>query len=271
MFGSNGIVASCISLPSQEIVLLRTFIGSLFLISLFRLSGQKEGRISDKRHLRFLIFSGTAMGASWMFLYEAYRLIGVSIASLLYYCGPVIVMAVSPVVFKERLTSRKLGGFTAVLIGIAAINMQSAYEGRSNLGLLYGGLSAMMYAFMVIFSKKACSISGMRNSMLQLVVSFLTVAACNGIKSGLVIQVTKGDWIPILVLGAINTGFGCCLYFSSINRLPVQTVATLGYLEPLSAVAFSVVFLNEMLQPSLILGAALIIGGAVFAEGRSME
>ena len=33
LFGSNGIVASFISLKSFDIVLLRTFIGSIFIIS----------------------------------------------------------------------------------------------------------------------------------------------------------------------------------------------------------------------------------------------
>lgn len=42
-----------------------------------------------------LIVSGIAMGTS-VFLYEAYVRIGVSIAALFYYCGPVIVMALSP-------------------------------------------------------------------------------------------------------------------------------------------------------------------------------
>ena len=51
------------------------------------------------------------MGASWMFLYEAYQQIGVSLASLLYYCGPVIVMVLSPLIFKEKLTAPKAVGF----------------------------------------------------------------------------------------------------------------------------------------------------------------
>jgi len=55
--------------------------------------------------------------------------------------------------------------------------------------------------------------------------------------------------------------------FSSIGHLTVQMVAICGYLEPLSAVAFSVLFLREILQPIQVLGAVLVIGGAIFAEG----
>ena len=101
LFGSNGVVASYISLTSYEIVFLRSLIGSILLISLFKLADNKIDLTKNKRHLLYLIISGVAMGVSWIFLYEAYQQIGVSIASLAYYCGPVIVMLLSPVLFKE--------------------------------------------------------------------------------------------------------------------------------------------------------------------------
>ena len=69
-----------------------------------------------------------------------------------------------------------------------------------------------------------------------------------------------------MFLGLINTGVGCYLYFSSIGGLPAQTVAVCGYLEPLSAVAFSVVLLGEVLMPIQLVGMILIIGGAAAGE-----
>ena len=86
LFGSNGIVASYILLSSTEIVFTRTLIGSLFLILIFVFSKQKAQFWKNKTHLCYLIISGIAMGASWMFLYEAYSRIGVSIATLAYAC-----------------------------------------------------------------------------------------------------------------------------------------------------------------------------------------
>ena len=47
-------------------------------------------------------------------------------------------------------------------------------------------------------------------------------------------EIARGDWIPILWISLLNTGGGCYFYFSSIGRLPVQTVAIYGYIEPLS-------------------------------------
>lgn len=266
LFGSNGVVATFISLSSYEIVLFRTLIGSLLLLIIFFFTRQTLTFLRSKRDSLFMVGSGIAMGASWMFLYEAYAQIGVGIASLAYYCGPIIVMVLSPFLFQEALTRPKLVGFVVVLCGIFLVNGQVAFEGKSSWGLFCGGMSALMFAVMVIFNKKAKSITGLENSMLQLLISFFTVALFFLCKQGFSIQVSPSDWIPILILGLINTGIGCYLYFSSFDKLPVQTVAICGYLEPLSAVAFSVLFLHEILQPVQVLGAALILGGAIWGE-----
>lgn len=263
LFGSNGVVASRIALSSYEIVLLCTGIGSALLMALFLLRGGKFHFWQHKREFAFLTASGIAMGVSWMFLYEAYQRIGVSLSSLLYYCGPVIVMALSPLLFREKLTAAKIVSFLVVAMGVVAVN--GGVEGgiQDHWGLFCGAMSALMYAAMVICSKKTVHITGMENSALQLLVSFLTAAVFMGLRQGLSLAVPAENWPWILLLGLMNTGFGCYCYFSSIGSLPVQTVAICGYLEPLSAVVFSVVLLHETMMPLQALGAAAVVGGAI--------
>lgn len=265
LFGLNGIVASQIAMNSYEIVFLRTMIGSVLLIVLFVLG---KGRFHVREHRKdflFIILSGITMGASWMFLYEAYQQIGVSLASLLYYCGPVIVMILSPLMFKEKLTMPKITGFLIVLAGIILVNGQSASESNA-WGLFCGAMSAIMYFFMVTLNKQSRKITGLENAVIQLTVSFLTVAVFVGIKQAFVIHAPEGAWPWILILGIVNTGIGCYLYFSPLSKLPVQTVAICGYLEPLSAVVFAAILLNERMTMIQIVGAACIIGGAMVGE-----
>ena len=80
------------------------------------------------------------------------------------------------------------------------------------------------------------------------------------------VNIPQSSILPILILGLVNTGIGCYFYFSSIGNLPVQTVAIIGYLEPFSAVLFSVLFLRETMLPMQVIGAVMILAGAVFGE-----
>ena len=266
LFGTNGIIASFISLNSHEIVLFRTLIGSLFLLLFFIASKQRLRRKRNKRDLVYLLVSGVAMGASWMFLYEAYSQIGVSIATLAYYCGPVIVMALAYFAFGEKITLPKVFGFIFVFAGMYLVNQQEFMRSGFSWGILCGIMSAVMYAVMVICNKKAASITGIENSILQLSFSFIAVAIFTLIKQGISFTVTPQSILPIFILGVVNTGVGCYLYFSSIPRLPAQTVAICGYLEPVSALIFSSLFLSERLTLTQLLGTIFILGGAMFGE-----
>jgi drug/metabolite transporter (DMT)-like permease len=266
MFGSNGVVASMIHLSSSEIVLLRSALGSAFLMILFFVLGGRPTAFQHKKSLLFLAISGSAMAANWLFLFQAYRQIGVSLGTLITYCGPVIVMALSPLLFREKVTAVKLAALLAALIGVFLISGQAAMEGANPWGILCAGLSAVSYVVLVVFSKLSGEIEGMENSTVQLFFTFLTVAVFVGLHGGFAMHISTGDWLPILWIGLLNTGIACWMYFSAVGALPVQTVAVCGYLEPLSAVVFSVLFLGERLRGVQILGAALIIGGAVAGE-----
>lgn len=266
LFGSNGIVASRIDLNSYEIVLFRTLTRSLFLIVLFFASGKKLSFHKHKKQFLSLWLSGMAMGTSWIFLYEAYDKIGVGLSSLMYYCGPIFVMILSPLLFKEKLTKAKIISFATVLCGLCLVNGFCFDNQKNTVGIIFGLISAVCYAVMVIFNKKAKNITGLENSMLQLFISFVTVASFTVTKQGFCLNVPKTSIVPILVLGIINTGVGCWFYFSSINKLPVHTIAVCGYIEPLSAVIFSAIFLKEAVTPFRAIGAVLIIGGAIWGE-----
>lgn len=266
LFGANGVVASNINLSSYEIVLWRTLLGSVFLVAFFFLTSQKLTFYKHKKDTMFIAISGISMGTSWMFLYEGFAQIGVSLASLLYYTGPVIVMALSPIMFGEKLTRYKVFGFMAVFIGVFLINGNIFSDSFNLWGFACGLLSALTYSFMVMFNKKSTNVVGLENSMLQLIVSFITVSIFVGFKTGGTLTLANVNWAWVLLLGLLTTGFGCYLFFSTISKLPVQTVAILGYLEPLSALIFASIFLKETLTLWQIIGAVLIIGGAIFAQ-----
>lgn len=120
---------------------------------------------------------------------------------------------------------------------------------------------------MITENRRAVHITGQENAALQMLFGFLIAAVFIGIRDrGFAVNIRPDDWGWIVLLGAVNTGLGCCWYFSAISRLPVQTVAVCGYFEPLAAVVFAAVLLHETMQPLQILGAVLILCGAAGAE-----
>lgn len=276
LFGSNGIVASMIDLPSMFIVLARVSLGAALLVGIALLSRRARTSLAAPSHPRqalYLAISGAALGVAWLFLFEAYRYVGVGVASLLFYCGPVLVMALSPMLFGTRLTAQKVTGFAAVLLGAFLVVGNGLGEGIQPMGIFLGAMSAVAYAVMVIFSKKVTAIGGVECSAIQLSGSLAAVAIYLGFSAAAgTLELPSAAMIAhlnvpaALCIGLVNTGLGCYMYFSSMGELPVTRVAVCGYLEPLSAVVLSAVLLGEPMTTANVLGAALILGGAIYSE-----
>lgn len=265
IFGTNGIVASHISLGSTGIVLFRTVIGSLFLLVLLLASKHAPRFSLMKGQWRWIFISGASMGLSWILLFEAYRRVGVGTATLVYYLGPVMVMAAAPFLFREKVTVFKIIGIGGAIVGMALVNF-SGMSGGFSVGLLCGLLSAVLYAVMILGNKKVNLLSGLERTWIQLVIAGMVVIADAVVTKADVFTVTGSQLIPLFILGVVNTGVACYLYFSSMHRLPAGSVAMCSYIDPLSALCFSAIFLGERMGPLQLIGAALILGGAAFGE-----
>ena len=90
IFGTNGIIASQLPLSSYEIVLTRTVLGGLFLL-LLATARHEWGSLRHvtRASLGWLVLSGLFLAGNWLFLYEAYQQIGVSLATLSMPSAPV--------------------------------------------------------------------------------------------------------------------------------------------------------------------------------------
>lgn len=268
LFGSNGVVASFIDLSSYEIVMLRSVIGSLFLVLLFFVTRHRFTVREHKKDFMYIALSGVAMAADWLLLFEAYKRVGISLGMLINYCGPVIVVVLSLLIFHEHIGIVKAVALFFTFGGAVLISGAAVMNKSDIVGVVCAILSAFSYAAMILFNKKAKHIKGIENSVLQLTFTCVVVVIFVGFKQGLLVNGLSENILPVIWLGLINTGASCYLYFTAVSKLPVQTVAICGYLEPLSAVVFSFLILHERMGVWQVAGAVFIILGTVIGEVR---
>ena len=266
IFGTNGLLVANISLGSAEIVLMRTFLGSLFLLAVVLV--KRSVSFADlKADLVPATMGGAALGLNWVLLFSAYRSAGVGLSTLTYYCGPIIVLALSPVLFKEKLTWNKLLAIAAVAVGMFCITGDIEPGSDVQTGILFGGGAALLYASLIVANKRVKRLSGLNCAMYELIVAFFVVLIyllASNVK--LPVIPAAEDIVWVLAIGLVNTGLAYYLYFSSLQKLPGQTVALVCYIDPLTALLVSGAFLGEKLLGVQIAGAVLILGGACLGE-----
>ena len=121
IFGTIGIFRRHIPLPSAFLAFARGIMGSLFLLVFMKVRGAGAGEKLPGRKAALLVFTGALIGINWMLLFEAYNYTTVPIATLCYYMEPTIVMLLSPLLFGEKLTGRKVICAAAAIILLFSI------------------------------------------------------------------------------------------------------------------------------------------------------
>lgn len=262
IFGTIGLFVKNIPLPTGEIALYRALLAVL-LVGGYLLITKKRISFKDcKKELALLLLSGAAMGFNWIFLFSAYKCTTVSVATLSYYFAPVIVTVLSPLLFKEKMTLKKIVCFIFSTAGLILIT------GLGNLGgnlmhikgISFGIGAAILYAAVMLLNKAIKGIGGIERTFLQFVSAAVVLVPYVLLTDGINITSlhTKG-FIFLIIVGLVHTGVTYLMYFSSLKELEGQQAAVLSYIDPLVAVLVSVLILKEEITLTQIIGGALIL------------
>lgn len=270
-WGTISLFVRAIPLPSSAIALVRGIVGTLFLLAVMLVRREPIGWAALWRNRWLLLLSGAAIGANWILLFEAYRFTTVSTATLCYYLAPIIVIALSPILFRERLTVRKLACIGAALAGMALVSgALTGSEGLGSdplLGIGCGLGAALGYATGMSCNKRIVGVGAYEKTVAQLAIVVAVLAPYVLLTEDvLAFRLDAAQLILLLVVGVVHTGIAYYLYFGSMEHLPAQSIAVLCYIDPVVAVLISILVLGEPMSASSVLGAALILGAAIASE-----
>ena len=175
-----------------------------------------------KKVLLLLLISGIAMGINWILLFEAYNYTSVSVATLSYYFAPVLVLIVSPVIFKEKLTVKQIICFVGSTIGLVLLTGVTGFDVSDNhfKGIILGVLAAIFYAMVILLNKFIKGVSGINRTFLQFVSSIVVLLPYVLLTTGInVLKLESISWINLLVIGFIHTGIATSCPFNSLIEL----------------------------------------------------
>ena len=282
LWGSLGVFVKNISLESVEISFFRGIIGSIFLgiFLLIKMRSKKksdediyletsknEYKKKDKKSIIVLIISGMAIGFNWVFLFNSYNYITVANATIVYYLAPVIVIFVSPIFLKEKLTSKKVVAVICAMCGLILIVKTNTSNVNIDLtsGIINAFIAACLYASVIILNKFIKNVDDYKKTFIQIFMTSMVLLPWVIYRDKIVFNSIKSI-ILILVLGIAHTGIAYCLYFSAMKDLKAQSVAILGYIDPVSSVVFSIFLLREPFSIYQLIGGVIILLSAVIAE-----
>jgi len=268
IYGTISLAVKNIAVSSGEIAFWRVSIALVALLTYKLIRREKLPLKQAKGDLLWLGLSGIAIGGDWILFFEAYKYTSVSVTTLSYYFCPVIVMVLSPIIFREHITARQWLCFIMASFGLVLIIGARTRGSDSELiGIALGLAAALCYAIIILINKRIKNVSGINKTIFQFIAALLVLAVYVPFTSGFDVSGLDIKGLLCLgVLGLVHTAFAYSLYFTSIQNLTGQRVALLGYIDPLVAVVVSVLFLKESITLWQLVGGLMIIGFTVLNE-----
>ncbi len=199
-------------------------------------------------------------------------MIDASSAALILALVPLTTVILAIFFLGEKLTGARLLGIFLALIGVFFIQGESFTSFHFSLGEVLIFTSMLVQAISFIFIKKATATidSKQITTMMFLTGSIGLVILSFIIEPGSFSQMfTASPFIYVLFIfsGMVVTGFGYIIYNSAIQQIGAGQTVIFNNFVPFFGVVFSVIFLNEMITASQVIGFIFVVIGVLFGTG----
>ena len=199
-------------------------------------------------------------------------MIDASSAALILALVPLTTVILAMFFLGEKLTGARLLGIFLALIGVFFIQGESFTSFHFSLGEVLIFTSMLVQAISFIFIKKATATidSKQITTMMFLTGSIGLVILSFIIEPGSFSQMfTASPFIYVLFIfsGMVVTGFGYIIYNSAIQQIGAGQTVIFNNFVPFFGVVFSVIFLNEMITASQVIGFIFVVIGVLFGTG----
>ncbi len=256
-----------VGLGSMDICFIRGAVAFICMLTGLLVFDRKALKIRLKD---IWCFVGTGAFSVAFFNYCYFKtmtLTSLSVAAVLLYTAPTFVMLMSAVLFKERLSGRKLAALGLAFVGCAFVSGIVGGGGTlSATGILYGLGAGFGYALYSIFGRYALERNYSSATISFYTFLFATIATFSFVDAGAVF-VTLGSSAGLLIktvlLVLVVTLLPYLSYTKGLKGMENGTASVLASIEPVVATLVGVFMYKEEMTLQNLIGICLVLGSIV--------
>lgn len=187
-------------------------------------------------------------------------------AVLTHYTAPIIVAFLAAAFLGEKVTGRLITAITVASAGLWILLDGCSISAAQGYGIAAGLASGLSYAIIIILSRSYA------RHFSPVVLSFLANSCVVVMLLPFIRVLPLHAWRSLLIMGIVHSTVAPILYYKGLQTVTANRAAVLGYLEPVSAILFSMVFLNEVPHLYSFFGGVMILfSGYLTVRGEDMK
>ena len=264
-------------LPAGLLPVIRFGVAGLCLLPIALRRGGDFSRLCREDGWRLVLCAFCCVPLNQTFFLNAARLTPTSHVALIYAAVPLVVLFLSAALGQERILASRLGGILASVAGVGVIGLDSLWRGGSAArATLQGDLlligAVVSWGAYLTASKPLIA----RHGPLTVLVATFLVGAALHVPIAVVTapywqplsSASASAWKGLAFLTLVATVVGLAFQNLALQRLDASQVATFSNAGPILTVTWGVWLFGESVTPALVVGAALTLGGIVWASEK---
>ena len=260
-------------IASMDIVFLRAIVTAVAMVIFLFIFQRRMLKIHWKD---FWCFLGTGIASITFFnfcYFKAIMMTSLSVAAVLLYTAPAIVMILSYILFYEAFTVRKVIAIVMTFFGCMLVTgMLGQQQAITTTGLLYGLGAGLGYAFYSIFSRYALE-KGYHSLTITcytfIVTTVVSVFFTNVSKVSMVVFSSPLYVMLTVALGLICTVAPYLLYTLGLLEVDNSHAAIIASIEPVTATVLGFVVFGEDITVVKMMGMILVLGGMAVCNKKA--
>ena len=268
LISTSGVLGRYISMPPPITIWWRCLFAAI-LLGAFCLYKKIDLNISTSRDWKTIIISGLFFGAHWITYFYALQLSNVAIGMLSLFTYPVITALLEPIFFNSKLNVKHVLLGIIVLIGIYFLTPEFTLENNYTKGVLFGLISSIFYALRnILLKKKIAHYQGSMLMFYQMVIITLVLWPAFFFFE---MSPRTNDWGALVILALVTTAIGHTLFVMSFKNFSISTASIISSIQPIYAIIFGFLLLNEIPAERTIIGGVLILSTVVIESFQSKK
>lgn len=228
---------------------------------------RKVPMLSRRETITFLLLGAIGYVAQALFYYLALVYTTVSVAALIFYIYPALVVVGSVLVFKEVMTLQKVIALVFALVGAAVVSL-----GQLDANLLGAGFSlasSISYTIYILVNARVAQPGKGIQAAAFIILGATIVFGCMNLVVGFTPPATPQGYVAIAIIGAISTAFAFWSFLTGLEIIGPSATSIISTLEPVTAVVSSVLILGEPLTPNIVIGGIFVIAALLVTTWSS--
>ncbi|MEE0409301.1 MAG: DMT family transporter [Clostridia bacterium] len=246
---------------------LRSFISVPVLYAMIR-ADKKSLHLTRKQVYDVIKLSVIGGALPIVLLYLSYNFISTGLATTLHFVYPLVIVLLSAIIYREKMSRITLCAVLLVTIGIFMFTDLNVNASKT--GIIFALLSGIFYSFYVIYIDR----SGLdRMDYIVLTFYIMLIMSVAIFIFGVVVGGISFDFKPIswsmaTIVSLVTTLGATPLLQMGIRYEGASTAGIISSVEPITTIVLGAVFLGEIIGTGQIIGGSLILFGVFLSQKK---